>query len=74
MKWIDCASRDLEHLLVWTRYQNITVTPPNLASDALVTFDEEVMQCFVLCPAPCAASWLSVVPSMGLGLHAPGVQ
>ena len=27
------------------------VTPPSLASDALVSFDEDVRQCFVLCSA-----------------------
>ena len=27
------------------------VTPPSVASDALVSFDEDVRQCFVLCSA-----------------------
>ena len=27
------------------------ITPPSLASDALVSFDEDVRQCFVLCAA-----------------------
>ena len=37
------------------------VTPPSLASDALVTFDEEVRKCFVLCSVIISCIRLSLV-------------
>ena len=50
------------------------VTPPSLASDALVSFDEDVRQCFVLCSAieVSDTAWKQAQLSLrfgGLGLH-----
>eukprot|EP00731_Ephydatia_muelleri_P011702 Em0006g596a len=59
-------------------------TPPSLCIDSLKSFDDEVRQCFASClalPIPdsnwdqdslasaLVGSWISVVPSTGLGLH-----
>ena len=41
-----CVSGDLCKMVHLNR-----VTPPSVASDALVSFDEDVRQCFVLCSA-----------------------
>ena len=50
------------------------VTPPSLASDALVSFDEDVRQCFVLSSAIEASdtAWKQAQLSLrfgGLGIH-----